>query len=321
MLYQANLDPIIIDCEQPPVTVAWLLRDLLTTELPKTHDQGPPIIRDALCDEQGIYFDTPVEIKEADGVFVLRIRGSVWTWDGERYLPNNEHVDVLDVEILPSGTGGSKVRVMPAFALGGAEKHIEALLARVFGGLDDAPKIPRDSERAAGNVTSTEAAGHRLAKRLDDAVDRVLEDASRLAGAVMGGAKPAMEPRAAATGEKSAEVAPASEVPAEPMDDSRMKAAKVNTAVGSAAHRAEKPDNGSLNGMPTRYSSYPIRGAGLRTRAIEEVRKAEANGNADALRFVSCTTGHRGSYCFPSKRCVARGVAVSAGVARICTPG
>jgi len=160
LLYQGNLDPIIIDCEQPPVTVAWLLRDLLTAELPKMHDQGPPIIRDTLYDEQGIYFDTPIEIRETDGVFVLQIRGSVWTWDGERYLPNNEHVDVLDIEILPSGTGGSKVRLMPAFALGGIEKHIESLLASVLGKFDGA----------------LETTGHRVAKRLDDAVDRAFED-------------------------------------------------------------------------------------------------------------------------------------------------
>ncbi|MBN1815430.1 MAG: hypothetical protein JXA14_26595 [Anaerolineae bacterium] len=158
MLYKANLEPIIVDCEQPPVTTARLLRDLLTTELPKTHDQGPPIIRDTSFDEQGIYFDTPIEIEETDGMFMLRIKGSVWTWDGERYVPDNEHVDVLDVEILPSGTGGSKVRAVPAFALGGIEKHIEALLARVFGELDGAPETLRDAEqeRAADDATNAE---------------------------------------------------------------------------------------------------------------------------------------------------------------------
>lgn len=159
MLYKAKLEPFIINCEQPPATVVHLLRDLLTTELPKTHNQGPPIIRDTSLDEQGIYFDTPIEVEETDGVFVLRIKGSVWTWDGERYLSDNEHVDVLDVEVLPSGTGGSKVRVVPAFALGGIEEHIEALLAQVLGELDGAPEAPRDSERerAVGDATNAEA--------------------------------------------------------------------------------------------------------------------------------------------------------------------
>ena len=77
------------------------------------------------------------QLYQASGEFVIRIRGSVWTWAGEqgRHIPDQyaQRVDLFDIEILPSRTGGSEIRIVPAFDLGGLEKYVESRVAEKFG--------------------------------------------------------------------------------------------------------------------------------------------------------------------------------------------
>lgn len=121
-----------------PWAAAREIRDLLDEELPKLNLEEPPIIRDTVFDdEQGIYFTTPPVIKEEPGgVLVLTVRGSVWTWNGAKFCPDLEEVDVLDIELLPYSQG-TKVKItscQPSLKVGLVE-YIETLIVGLFTGL------------------------------------------------------------------------------------------------------------------------------------------------------------------------------------------
>lgn len=133
MLCEAKHDQDAIECRFSAAFVAHQLRDLLERELRRLNALDPPLIRDTLSDEQGIYFWTPIELTEARDVYRLRIQGSVRSWNGTEYLSDGYLTDVVTIELFDSGDG-SLVTVTPAFDdFRGFGEHVGALIAHQWG--------------------------------------------------------------------------------------------------------------------------------------------------------------------------------------------
>lgn len=96
----------------PPKRLAQQLRALFNETLEGENAGALLIIRNAMDGQQQLRFHLPVDVRPMGEMFALPIRCRVWTWDGEHYNPENYLVDILTIEIVPSGTSASEVTIV-----------------------------------------------------------------------------------------------------------------------------------------------------------------------------------------------------------------
>lgn len=147
LFHQAEPKDKAIECGFPAAIVAHQLRDLLERELPNLNALDPPLIRDTVFDEQGIYAWTPVELSQTQAGYQVNVRGSVSVWNGTEYVPDGQLTDLLTVELFDND-GASLAIVKPAFdAFRGFAEHVEALITHNWG-VERGPEpadVPKES--------------------------------------------------------------------------------------------------------------------------------------------------------------------------------
>jgi hypothetical protein len=133
LFHQSEPEQKAIECKFPAAFVTHQLRDLLDCKLPELNALDPPLIRDTVFNEEGIYFWTPVELSPTETGYQLDVRGSVRVWDGTEYVPDGRLTDVLTVELFDDNSG-SLVVIRPAFdAFRGFAEHVQALIVHNWG--------------------------------------------------------------------------------------------------------------------------------------------------------------------------------------------